>query len=351
MIFRCFLKVYYISRNCLFSLHFLQIMFKNRLYRQKIAAETQSYFPEITKHYDDRIPFAVKKTKYYSNLPSYSMEMQNVPNERRHANGEIAKTKYRIFQGDTVDVALKLKASGFNPCVLNMASYKEPGGRWKNGASAQEEAIFLRSTYDLSLSDPFKFDKERYWNYPLEITSGIYSPDVLIFRKGMKDDYEVLEWKDCKFLNFVAVAALKKPKLSIGERGRREMNQHDVNITAEKIRTILRISLVNNHHHVLLGAFGCGAYGNPSWQIAELFFSILKEPEFYNRFSYIDFAILDTNPSENNYEIFRGCLGKFLCEESLVDRKSSRNIKIDESDESYDRAVYLQFMKKFKKPV
>ncbi|CAM6054317.1 unnamed protein product [Sphagnum tenellum] len=183
-----------------------------------------------------------------------------------------------------------------------MASASHPGGGWLKGALAQEEDIFMRSTYDLSLSESMHLDTKRNWKYPIPETGGIYSPNVFIFRDNSKNGYAVWDYENCSYLDFVAVAAVRKPEVTNGMMSRRETY-----ITLEKMRTMLRIALMNNHESILLGAFGCGAFGNPPRQIANLFLRVFSEAEFKGRFKNIDFAILDTR-NEGNFEIFKRIL-------------------------------------------
>lgn len=46
--------------------------------------------------------------------------------------------------------------------VLNLASDYVPGGGWRKGSLAQEESLFYRSTYDLSLNRRHRYCSIRY---------------------------------------------------------------------------------------------------------------------------------------------------------------------------------------------
>ncbi len=260
-------------------------MFSN-FKRQAIAKETKSYFDEILQTCGDRIINSVKHTKFY---------VKTFPLKQKHH----FETKYRILNKDTIDLALKLQKEGLNPCVLNMASIFKPGGGWMTGAPAQEEQLFYRSTYDLALTDPKKMDVNRRWKYPIPTTGGIYTPDVFVFRDNEKNGYTVWDYPDCKYVNFVAVAALKRP-LVVNDM----LTDFDAKLTKEKIRTMLRISLIHGHTSVLLSAFGCGAYGNPPKHIAQLFKQVFDEMEFKHQFTDVIFGILKTGKNDNNFEIF-----------------------------------------------
>ena len=71
------------------------------------------------------------------------------------------------------------------------------------------------------------------------------------------------------------------------------MLKEEADITLDKMRTIFRIGLANNHDSLVLSAMGCGAFSNPPKHIAQLFHQVIEEEEFKNRFRLIDFAILD----------------------------------------------------------
>lgn len=209
----------------------------------------------------------------------------------------IVDQKYDTFlechKMDTVDCARSIQLRGYNPCVLNMSSEYKPGGGWKNGALAQEEVLFLRSNYALSLDTSFNVNEKNY--YPIPSNVGIYSPGVFFFKDSK---YELLDHKECFTLCCVAVPAIRSPKLVQGW-----MNLKDEEKTLTKMRMILRISLINGHDSVVLGAMGCGVFANPPEHIALLFNHVFDEPEFRGQFKLISFAIID-GLRTNNYEIF-----------------------------------------------
>ena len=85
---------------------------------------------------------------------------------------------------------------------------------------------------------------------------------------------------------------------------------HHVEPIKNKIRTIFRIGLAHGHDSLVLGALGCGAFRNPPRHVARLFYEVMDELEFKNKYRRIVFAILDDhnahqshNP-EGNYKPF-----------------------------------------------
>ena len=184
-----------------------------------------------------------------------------------------------------------------------MANENRPGGSWIGGALAQEEDLFLCSTYDLSLNNKYLIDSQRTWEYPIKKTGAIYSPGVLVFRDST--NYSILPKNERYYVDFIAAAAICLPKLTNDT-----FNAHDLELTCEKIKTIFRIAIENNYSTLLLGAFGCGAFRNNPYDIANCFKNVFNEPEFKNVFENVYFAIID-NQRTNNFEIFKWVFSNF----------------------------------------
>lgn len=209
-------------------------------------------------------------------------------------------TPVTVHRSDTLDFAVEYaRAGGRTPAVLNMACAAAPGGGWRHGRTAQEECLFYRSTYDLSLSDPHGADPLRTWRYPIPPRGVVYSPDVLVYRAGADDGWRVLKNRERRRLSFVAVAAIKDPPLD--RRGL--MRPEDSDLTRDKMRTALRVAALHDHDSCVLGALGCGAYHNPPEQVAALFRDVIAEPEFEGVFRELAFAVVD-GPRTDNYRVF-----------------------------------------------
>lgn len=221
------------------------------------------------------------------------------------------KTKYEVVQQDCLELArtLKQKNNADDLAVLNMASASNPGGGVYGGAGAQEEYLFRCSDYYRFLFQyATHFDCRLYnimpnqhFHYPLDRNfGGVFSRNITIFRDTEANGYALLDtpWN----VNFIAVAACN---LKYHERGQ-HIPEYLVETTLNKIRTILRIAYSHQQTRLVLGAFGCGAFGNPPQHMAELFAQCLHEPEFAGRFKEIYFAILpDHNDRKGNYQAFK----------------------------------------------
>lgn len=142
--------------------------------------------------------------------------------------------------------------------ILNMASPLSPGGGFLNGAGSQEEYLCMRTTLLPSLKDEF---------YRLPELGGVYTPDVLVFRDDAGDD---LEKKDRWFVDCVSAGMLRFPDVSVDEetgRGSYALAK-DRELVQQKMRSVLRMFQAKKVRNVVLGAWGCGAYGNPVGEVA-----------------------------------------------------------------------------------
>lgn len=175
---------------------------------------------------------------------------------------------------DTLEAAARLSSTGSNKqakvAVLNMASPLRPGGGVLNGATSQEEWLCLRTTLYPSLRDEF---------YRLPEVSAIYTPDVLVFRRS-DDEATDLDKKDRFFIDVVSAGMLRFPDVE-GEEGEEKKynNGKDRDLVMQKMRAVMRILRMKGADKVVLGAWGCGAYGNPVGEIARAWKKVLLGTE------------------------------------------------------------------------
>ena len=237
------------------------------------------------------------------------------------ATNEFAPTEYKVLLKDCLDVAhdlheelIQAGADTDSIAVLNMANRRRPGGRPHVGARTQEAYLircsdYYRSTYQFDAELAEKFDipvADQNKRYPLDRNfGGIFSPKVTIFRKSEKDGYALLDhpWQ----VNMIAVAGCRRPTETS-----HDVIEEYILCSKNKIRTILRIAIANHQTNLILGPMGCGGLYNIPETVANLFFCILKEEEFKNKFERVYFAILD----KETYEAFDKELGAFNNEQA-----------------------------------
>jgi uncharacterized protein (TIGR02452 family) len=177
---------------------------------------------------------------------------------------------------------------GYNPAALNMASATSPGGGFLGGARAQEEYLARSSTLFACLSGSPMYSADFSRN-PFYADYVIYSPGVVVFR----DDDGILLDKPYLFsvLTSPAVHAAAVHHYMPQRTGEIE------NAMWNRILKLFAVALLHGHKSLVLGAWGCGAFGNDGNMVAGLFRTALAE-NFAGAFERIAFAIADWSPDQ-----------------------------------------------------
>jgi uncharacterized protein (TIGR02452 family) len=209
-------------------------------------------------------------------------------------------TQLEVTNETTLHAARRLIATGERPVALNFASATHPGGGFLTGARAQEESLCWSSALYACLKDQPMYEFHRQRHDPLYTDYTLYSPEVPVFRD---DDGQLLdEPYQCAFITSAAVNASALLQRDPARRG-------SIGPTmAARIRKVLMIGAAHNHTAIVLGAWGCGAFGNDSSEIAVLFQQALLG-EFRGVYETIIFAILDFSENQRFIEPFRSVFG------------------------------------------
>ncbi len=221
------------------------------------------------------------------------------------------ETVIEVVARDCLAFARSLvQEQGLEVCVLNMASATMPGGGVLNGSGAQEEYLFRCSDYYRSLYQYIDFGHmfgvpKAAQSYPMHRQyGGIYTPRVTVFRDTEAQGYALLEVPF--HINCIAVAGINHPATILLE-GEERIEDSVLPTIYNKMRTIFRIAKRHQQQTLVLGAWGCGAFGNPPRHIAALFKEVIQEPEFQGTFRHIYFAIKG-GPNGGNYTPFKEIL-------------------------------------------
>lgn len=157
--------------------------------------------------------------------------------------------------------------------ILILADDVSPGGNYRCIAGMQEESLFLRSALWRHLTIDL---------YPIGPTQAIYARDV--------------PFLDGSVRSFIACPGLKMPKLENGRLPAKEREE-----LVKKVELIMQVSRKNGHKNLVLGALGCGVWGNPAIDVAEIFKEVLEACQ--GTFQHVIFAVLG-----GNYQRFREVL-------------------------------------------
>ena len=201
------------------------------------------------------------------------------------------------------DMGYAYRPEGFQDIwVLNFANAVRPGGGVRNGAAAQEEDLCRASSLLWSLE---REAAREYYHYNRRIGSSLGSSAVVLTPKVEIVKYrngEPLPQSTVVSVITCAAPVYQRDTYGLGEEGYREMFR-------TRIDRLLLCAAAFGCRHLVLGAFGCGAFGNDPEMVAELFRESLLALRCDGRglgdlFREIDFAVLDTSRDRRNINAF-----------------------------------------------
>ncbi len=172
-----------------------------------------------------------------------------------------------VFNETTTQAAQRLLAAGKDNLVaLNFASARNPGGGFLAGAIAQEEDLCRASAlYPCIKTKPAYYNANILCDDSYYTDGIIYSPKVPFFR----NDHSIF-LEEPYLLSIISAPA---PNIS-------SMKDIDEELLVGKlylrIVKILQIAHANGHKNIILGAWGCGAFGNDPTMVATIFMEALE---------------------------------------------------------------------------
>ncbi|MEU6641238.1 TIGR02452 family protein [Saccharomonospora sp. NPDC046836] len=221
---------------------------------------------------------AVRGTRLY--LPE-----QPVPPEPQPGR----PARIEVLDCSTLAAARQLaSAAPDEPACLNFASARKPGGGYSSGATAQEESLARASALVACLrAAPDYYRYHRAHRDPLYSDRIIYSPAVPVFRD---DDHSLLDQPyQVAFLTSAAPNASATTSV--------EQRELIPSVLHERAAKVLTVAHDNGHQRLVLGAWGCGVFGNDPEVVAAAFAELLTgDGPFAHRFTHVVFAVLDRPP-------------------------------------------------------
>ena len=205
----------------------------------------------------------------------------------------IHQTGIEVVNEPTLAAVQRLRGSGHHPVALNFASATHPGGGFRSGARAQEEYLARSSGLYACLRGLPMYPFHRARHDPLYTDYVIYSPDVPVFRG---DDGVLLETP-------YTVGIITSPAVNAAALPR-ERHAEILPAMWGRILKVLAAGVHHGHDSIVLGAWGCGAFGNRSSEIAPLFRKAL-EANFMGAYRRVAFAITDSSSEKRNIGPFQ----------------------------------------------
>ncbi len=278
-----------------------------RAIAKETAAETVYILEKGYYHYKNR-QIDIKEMQAYSE--------ENTVLITQKEGDELLKGLDKLEKGDsprisvsneaTVKAVLDFSEAGIkNIGVLNFASAKNPGGGFLNGAMAQEESIAASSgLYHCQLKQFKYYDENRACRSMMYTDYAIYSPEVIFFRD---DKFQLIEKP-------VTASVLTLPAVNYGQVLLRREDPNKAKETMKRrMRLTLAIFAATGDKNLILGAYGCGVFGNNPVDVANWWRELLFEEGFGKLFEAIHFAVLDKSKDGACIKAFAKILGPY-CE-------------------------------------
>ena len=200
-----------------------------------------------------------------------------------------------VVDMDSVSAVFHYKPGAGQMAVLNFSSYKNPGGMFINGSSAQEESLCHESNlYNVlvKFQEPFYDENKKEKNKALYMNRALYSPNIM-FKRG----------DDKVFCDVITCAA---PNKSAAQQYCGVSDAENTKALKERVYAVLSVAAHQRVDTLILGGYGCGVFGQDPYEVANTFKAYLK----YFRFSFkkVVFAIPDHK--NGNLRAFQKVFGK-----------------------------------------
>ncbi|GAB7357904.1 hypothetical protein MBLNU230_g0072t1 [Neophaeotheca triangularis] len=257
----------------------------------------------------DPVPYAAIALQNSDSTPPLTPDHPKI----RVTSANCIAAAARVSERPRTTASVMKKSQKPNVAVLNMASPMRPGGGFLDGANSQEEFLCARSTLYPSLWESF---------YRLPELGGVYTPDVMVFRDDMPEAND-LEKRDRFFVDVITSGMFRFPDVS-GKTERRSEGcscgvsycDQDRELVTRKMKAVLRMAQAKGAERVVLGAWGCGAYGNPVKEVAKIWRKVIagsprqRRPntEQWEGIKEIIFAIPDRTMIRDFERAFEGVL-------------------------------------------
>ena len=265
-------------------------MFNYRKINHEVMLDTQKHY-ESDPQLQEAVNNSIRQQYIVAEEEDISVPVATICNTKYVVSGKRSFEAAKAYRGKKV-------------AVLNFANNHSIGGK-PFSAGAQEESLCRCSTLFPCLEamkDKF-YDKHRrqYENGEIDFCGNddlIYTPNVVVFKSDELTDpiYPKMidDWYE---VNIITSAA---PEIGI----HRLPENYEQMITS-RIKKILDVAAREHNEVLILGAWGCGAFNNPTDIVARVFFSLLKNYDF----DTVEFA-LSSKDDVSNSPFAKYCEGK-----------------------------------------
>ena len=250
---------------------------KNKKGRAELAG---IHTKEMEKQFPDEIKTAIQNSVIYSVDSEFTPIEAAAPEQNMTA---------MIVAEDSVEAIMNYSQG--KTAILNFASYKEPGGGFMAGSRAQEESLCHESfLYNVLCKFQYYYDwNNENKNLGLYLNRAIYTPNVRFERE------EKVEYCD--------VITCAAPNYSVGKKYGTVSSETNAKWLDSRIKFVLDIAAEQEVDTLILGAFGCGVFGQDATEVISIFKKYLSTT--HKCFDKVIFAIPQDVHSENYTKAYK----------------------------------------------
>lgn len=256
----------------------------------------------MEREYPNEIAEAINQTTHYTDQ------------DMREVTSKGYNTSFVLTSRDSVSELLHLKPND-HIGILNFASYKNPGGRFDDGSSAQEEFLCHHSfLYNVLLA----FKESYYEPHMKTLNKALYINELLFTKNIPFFNYsgnvsswdiahtEVEAQKDLFKIEYqrnANVITCAAPNKTAAQKYQHVKDDVMLTVMKARIDFLLNIAYQNDCEILILGAFGCGVFGNDATEVATIFYELLHE-KYEGCFKHIHFAV-PIGTKDENFQKFK----------------------------------------------
>ena len=270
--------------------------------RQREAAD---WLKNLEAHHMKSINYSIKHT---TSVPYDEVNIEVIP--RPHYE----HTKIAIFKNDTATCAItsaKRSKKRDRTCVLDFASFRHPGGGFIAGAIAQEESLCGVSGLYPCLAAKISDYEKRY----SRLNGGLYDDDYIyvqkcpFIRNGVEYKADVIAIAAPNKTSFMSIKdaiqhGKEHPDLQIEQLDyiSKITEQDFSDALYQRMKVAFLVPSFYGCTKVILGAFGCGVFGNDVEEVAYNWEELIyKHQGLYRQ---VVFALTDPNIVDIYKDIF-----------------------------------------------
>lgn len=265
-----------------------------------LSIKAQNHTKEMEKEYSFEIAKSIHESEIFRDTPNFRKKIPAAKNDTSFSIED------KLIDNDSVstiflpEVQEQLK-SGKKVAVLNFASFKNPGGKFLDGSSTQEEALCHCSyLYNVlkAFQNNYYIPNRRDTFHCLYNNSAIYSAGIRFWNINLGE--EITEQTPSAIVDVITCSA---PNATAAYKYYNEITPTIVKNLEERIIFIKQICEIKQVDVLIAGAFGCGVFGNNAHNVATLFHRHFQNSPIPNP-SIVIHPVPNTHFSKNSHNFY-----------------------------------------------